>query len=154
MPRWAGALTWRCGSAVGKEQAATAMMEFGVLGPLEVRAGSGLVRVPGVKERALLADLVVNAGRVVAADRRVEDLWGEDPPGTPANTLQGRVSALRRSLGSEGSGLVVTRPPGYLLEVAPEQVDAGRFERLVGQGLAGAGGGRVVSGGRGVGGGV
>src|SRR4029453_11746006 len=139
MPRWAGALTWRCGSAVGKEQAATAMMEFGVLGPLEVRAGSGLVRVPGVKERALLADLVVNAGRVVAADRLGEDLWGEDPPGNPANTLQGRVSALRRSLGSEGSGLVVTRPPGYLLEVAPEQVDAGRFERLGGQGLAGSG---------------
>src|SRR4029453_14772738 len=63
----------------------------------------------------------------------------EDPPGNPANTLQGRVSALRRSLGSEGSGLVVTRPPGYLLEVAPEQVDAGRFERLGGQGLAGSG---------------
>src|SRR4029453_15633925 len=107
MPRWAGALTWRCGSAVGKEQAATGMMEFGDLGPLEVRAGWGLGRVRGCKERALLAGLVVNAGRVVAADRLVEDLWGEAPPGNPANTLQGRVSALRRSLGPEGSGLVV-----------------------------------------------
>jgi predicted ATPase/DNA-binding SARP family transcriptional activator len=106
-------------------------MEFGILGPLEVRDGPAPLRVPGAKERALLADLVVNAGRVVSADRLVEDLWGERPPGNPANTLQGRVSALRRALGPAGSGLVVTRPPGYLLEADPGQVDAARFERLV-----------------------
>ena len=58
-------------------------MEFGILGPLEVRDGPGPVPVPGAKERALLADLLVNAGRVVSADRLVEDLWGEDPPGNP-----------------------------------------------------------------------
>ena len=110
-------------------------MQFGILGPLEVRDGSGPVRVPGAKERALLADLVVNAGRVVPADRLVEDLWGEQPPGNPANTLQGRVSALRRALGPAGGGLV-TRPPGYLLEAAPEQLDAGRFERLVAEATA------------------
>jgi predicted ATPase/DNA-binding SARP family transcriptional activator len=106
-------------------------MEFGILGPLEVRDTSGPVRVPGAKERALLADLLVNAGRVVSADRLVEDLWGQDPPGNPANTLQGRVSALRRALGPAGSGLVVTRPPGYALEAGAEAVDAARFERLV-----------------------
>jgi DNA-binding SARP family transcriptional activator len=106
-------------------------MEFRILGPLEVLDGSGPVRVPGAKERALLADLLVHAGRVVPADRLVEDLWGEDPPGNPANTLQGRVSALRRALGPAGAGVVATRPPGYLLQVDPEQVDAARFERLV-----------------------
>jgi len=111
-------------------------MEFGILGRLEVRDGSDLVRVPGAKERALLADLLVHAGRVVAADRLVEDLWGERPPGNPANTLQGRVSALRRALGPAGSGLVVTRPPGYLLEADPGQVDAARFERLVARATA------------------
>jgi predicted ATPase/DNA-binding winged helix-turn-helix (wHTH) protein len=115
----------------GRERAATATMEFGILGPLEVRDGGGLVRVPGAKERALLADLLVHAGRVVAADRLVEDLWGDRPPGNPANTLQGRVSALRRALGPAGAGLVVTRPPGYVLEVDAERVDAGRFEGLV-----------------------
>jgi predicted ATPase/DNA-binding SARP family transcriptional activator len=113
-------------------------MELGILGPLEVRDGSGPVRVPGAKERALLADLLVNAGRVVSADRLVEDLWGEDPPGNPANTLQGRVSALRRALGPAGSGLVVTRPPGYALEAGPEAVDAARFERLVAEAEAAA----------------
>jgi predicted ATPase/DNA-binding SARP family transcriptional activator len=106
-------------------------MEFGILGPLEVRNGPDLVRVPGAKERALLADLLVHAGRVVSADRLVEDLWGDDPPGNPVNTLQGRVSALRRALGPGGAGLVVTRPPGYVLEVEAGQVDAARFERLV-----------------------
>jgi predicted ATPase/DNA-binding SARP family transcriptional activator len=117
-----------------------AEMEFGILGPLEVRDGEALVRVPGAKERALLADLLVNAGRVVSADRLVEDLWGEDPPGNPANTLQGRVSALRRALGPAGSGLVVTRPPGYVLAVGPEGVDASRFERLAAQAEAAAAG--------------
>jgi predicted ATPase/DNA-binding SARP family transcriptional activator len=117
----------------GKERTATTAMEFGILGPLEVRDGSDLVRVPGAKERALLADLVVHAGRVVSADRLVEDLWGEDPPGNPANALQGRVSALRRVL---GSGMVVMSPPGYRLEADPEQVDASRFERLVDEATA------------------
>jgi predicted ATPase/DNA-binding SARP family transcriptional activator len=106
-------------------------MEFGILGPLEVRDGATLVRVPGAKERALLADLVVHAGRVVSADRLIEDLWGEDPPGNPGNALQGRVSALRRALGPSGSGLLVTSPPGYRLEADRESVDAARFERLV-----------------------
>jgi predicted ATPase/DNA-binding SARP family transcriptional activator len=117
--------------ASGKERAATATMEFAILGPLEVRGDGGLVRVPGAKERALLADLVVHAGQVVAAGRLVEDLWGERPPGNPANTLQGRVSGLRRALGPAGAGLLVTRPPGYVLEASPERVDAGRFQGLV-----------------------
>ncbi|HEY8558668.1 MAG TPA: winged helix-turn-helix domain-containing protein, partial [Actinomycetes bacterium] len=96
-------------------------MEFGILGPLEVRDGPGLVRVPGAKERALLADLLVHARRVVSADRLVEDLWGERPPANPANTLQGRVWALRRALGPVAARLT-TRPPGYRLEVDPELV--------------------------------
>jgi predicted ATPase/DNA-binding SARP family transcriptional activator/tetratricopeptide (TPR) repeat protein len=106
-------------------------VEFGILGPLEVRDGTRVVPVPGAKERALLADLVVHAGRVVSADRLIEDLWGEAPPQNPANTLQGRVSALRRALGPAGAGLVVTSPPGYLLAAGPGAIDAARFEALV-----------------------
>ena len=131
MPRWAGALTWRCGFAAGRRR-----WSSGSWGRWRSATAAALVRVPGAKERALLADLLVNAGRVVSADRLVEDLWGEDPPGNPANTLQGRVSALRRALGPAGSGRLVTRPPGYVLEVDPEQVDAARFERLVAEAAA------------------
>jgi predicted ATPase/DNA-binding SARP family transcriptional activator len=113
-------------------------MEFRILGPLEVHHGGGPVRVPGAKERALLADLLVHAGRVVPADRLVEDLWGDEPPGNPANTLQGRVSALRRALGPAGAKLMVTSPPGYRLAVEPERVDSTRFQRLVAEADAAA----------------
>jgi DNA-binding SARP family transcriptional activator len=105
-------------------------MEFRILGPLEVDDGTGPVRIPGAKERALLADPLVHAGRVVSADRLIDDLWGDQPPGSPANTLQGRVSALRRALGPM-VGVLITRPPGYLLELDHERVDAARFDRLV-----------------------
>jgi DNA-binding SARP family transcriptional activator len=105
-------------------------MEFRIPGPLEVHDGAAPVVIPGAKERALLADLLLHAGQVVPADRLVDDLWGDRPPGKPANTLQGRVSALRRALG-QASGLLATRPPGYRLEVDPERVDAARFQRLV-----------------------
>jgi predicted ATPase/DNA-binding SARP family transcriptional activator len=132
---------------VEREELAERPMEFGILGPLEVRDGPALVRVPGAKERALLADLLVHPGRVVSADRLVEDLWGDDPPGKPANTLQGRVSALRRALGPAGAGLLVTRPPGYALEADPGQVDAGRFEGLVAEAdrVAGAEAARLLT---------
>jgi len=113
-------------------------MEFRILGPLEVHRGGGPLRVPGAKERALLADLLVHAGQMVPADRLVEDLWGEEPPGNPANTLQGRVSALRRALGPAGAELVPTSPPGYRLAVEPERVDAARFQRLVAEADAAA----------------
>jgi len=108
-----------------------ARMEFRILGPLEVHDGAARVPIPGAKERALLADLLIHAGRVVAADRLIDDLWGERPPGNPANALQGRVSQLRRALGPAAATLLATRPPGYSVEVGPDRVDAARFERLV-----------------------
>ncbi|MFC9970176.1 BTAD domain-containing putative transcriptional regulator [Spirillospora sp. NPDC127200] len=110
-------------------------MRFGVLGPLEVRTDEGAaVRVPDLKVRALLADLLAHRGRVVPADRLIEDLWGADLPARPLATLQARVSQLRRTLEDAEPGaraLVESRPPGYLLRVPPEAVDAGRFEALL-----------------------
>jgi predicted ATPase/DNA-binding SARP family transcriptional activator len=105
-------------------------LRFRILGPLEVTGGDGPIQVAGAKERALLADLLVNAGRVVPADRLIDDLWGEHPPGNPVNALQGRVSQLRRALGPSGPELLVHRSPGYMLAVEPEAVDAASFERL------------------------
>jgi predicted ATPase/DNA-binding SARP family transcriptional activator len=141
MGRQADVALW-VGCGTGGRELTTATMEFAILGPLEVRDGAAPVRVPGAKERALLADLLVSAGRVVSADRLVEDLWGDQPPGNPANTLQGRVAALRRALGPAGAGLLVTRPPGYLVQVDPEQLDAARFQRLVAEADTAAAGDR------------
>ncbi|MFH8564701.1 BTAD domain-containing putative transcriptional regulator [Streptomyces sp. NPDC017988] len=108
-------------------------MRFGVLGPLAVWDGEGEpVRVPEVKVRALLADLLVHEGRAVSADRLIDDLWGGRPPGNPANALQAKVSQLRRAVGRDR---VVRQAPGYLLRVDPaagDEVDAVRFGELVG----------------------
>ncbi|MFP3966112.1 BTAD domain-containing putative transcriptional regulator [Actinomadura fulvescens] len=110
-------------------------MRFGVLGPLEVwTEGGERVRVPDLKVRALLADLLAHRGRAVPADRLIDDLWGDRLPANPAATLQARVSQLRKVLaGAEGTarGLVESRAPGYALRVEPDAVDAGRFEELV-----------------------
>lgn len=110
-------------------------MRFGVLGPLAVWTDQGEpVAIPGGRVRTLLADLLVHAGRPVSADRLIDDLWGEQPPRDAAAALQVKVSQLRRALAAaepDARHLVVSRAAGYLLEVAPDAVDAGRFEALV-----------------------
>ncbi|WP_344981134.1 BTAD domain-containing putative transcriptional regulator, partial [Streptosporangium fragile] len=109
-------------------------MRFGVLGPLAVWTADGRpVDVPGATVRALLADLLVHAGRPVSADRLAEDLWDGRPPGNPAGALHTKIWQLRRALERAEPGgreLVVSRPPGYLLRVRAETVDAGRFTAL------------------------
>ncbi|QWF78652.1 hypothetical protein HUW46_02050 [Amycolatopsis sp. CA-230715] len=84
--------------------------------------------------RALLANLLLRPGRAVSADRLAADLWGDRPPGKPANTLQTKVSQLRRALETAEEGgreLVAFEPAGYVLRIEPESVDVGRFHALV-----------------------
>jgi predicted ATPase/DNA-binding SARP family transcriptional activator len=107
-------------------------MEFRILGPLEVAEGDRLLQFGGTRERALLAVLLIHAGEVVSADRLIEELWGGDLPGNPANALQVVVSRVRRVLeDSAGSGRLITRKPGYVLDARWHELDAGRFARLV-----------------------
>ena len=104
------------------------MLEFRILGPLEVREDDAPLQLGGQKQRVLLALLLLEANRVVSTDRLVDALWGEEPPRTAATSLQNFVSQLRKLVGAE---LLLTKPPGYQLRVEPEQVDLDRFERLV-----------------------
>ncbi len=108
-------------------------IEYRVLGPIEVRKEGCIVALGGPHLRNLLAMLLVDAGRVVAVDRLIDGLWGETPPKTALTALHGLVSRLRRALTS-GDGQpspLVSRPPGYVLEVAPAHLDLHEFERLV-----------------------
>ncbi|MET8337604.1 BTAD domain-containing putative transcriptional regulator [Streptosporangium canum] len=109
-------------------------MRFGVLGPLEVWTADGRpVRVPELKVRALLADLLAHRGRPVSADRLIDDLWGTALPNNPLGTLQSKIWQLRRALEDAepgGRDLVMSRPPGYQLLVEPDAVDADRFHEL------------------------
>ena len=109
------------------------MLEFLLLGPLEVRGDVGPVAVTGRRQRALLALLLLRANQVVPAETLIELLWGEEPPRTAATSLQNAVSHLRKAL---GPSLLLTRPPGYSLDVDADQIDLGRFERLVAEARA------------------
>ncbi len=107
-------------------------LELLVLGPLEVRLHGTPVAVTASKERALLALLVANHGRTLPVGQLAEDLWEGSPPESASAALRVHVSRLRRTLTEAGvEGILVTRPPGYVLEVPPEVVDIFRFETLV-----------------------
>ena len=108
-------------------------MEFKLLGPLEVGDGSTTIAIPGRKQRALLARLLLDANRTVAADRLVDDLWGESVPESAQKMVQIYVSQLRKIL---PDGLLQTRPPGYAVEVEPASIDLVRFEQLRREGEA------------------
>ena len=104
------------------------MVEFRILGPLEAVEDGRSLPLGGAKQRATLALLLLDAGRVVPTDRLIDRLWSGSPPPTAAASLQNFVSQLRKSLGAEA---IETRPPGYLVRLAPEQLDLARVRRLV-----------------------
>ena len=81
------------------------------------------------KQRAVLALLLLNANRVVSAERLIDDLWGDSPPSTARATLQVYVAGLRKALGSGGASLR-TRAPGYVLELGDGVLDLDRFTQL------------------------
>jgi DNA-binding SARP family transcriptional activator len=107
-------------------------MEFGILGPLQVRDGDRELTLTGSKQRAVLAILLLHVGEVVSSDRLIDELWGGEPPDSGVTALQVRVSQLRKALGPAAEQLE-TRAPGYVLRLRPGQLDLQRFERLVAQ---------------------
>src|SRR5215470_9577166 len=98
-------------------------LEFRVLGPVEVADGRRILPLGGPKQRALLADLILNAGSVVSTARLIDDLWGDASPPAAGHTVETYIARLRRVL-REGSRpeLLLTKPPGYLLDAGPGQV--------------------------------
>jgi DNA-binding SARP family transcriptional activator len=104
-------------------------MEFRILGPIEVEDDGRAVALGGSKQRALLALLLLAPNRVVSVDRLIDALWPAEPPAAAPNALQYHVSQLRKLLGDPGT--IVTQEPGYLIRLAPDQLDLLQFERLV-----------------------
>ena len=103
-------------------------MEFRILGPLDVVDGERAVALAGAKHRALLAMLLLHANEAVSTERLIDALWEDERPETAPKALQVYVSQLRKSLGKER---VQTSPPGYLISVAPDELDFLRCLQLV-----------------------
>ena len=106
----------------------SAAMEFRILGPLEVSAGDGALKVGGPKQRAVLAHLILRANHPVPVELLIDGLWGEEPPETAKSTLQTYVYRLRQLLGEDRIG---SDGGGYVLRAEPEEIDAARFEAMV-----------------------
>jgi DNA-binding SARP family transcriptional activator len=103
-------------------------MQFRILGPLEVVRDGATLALGGSRQRALLALLLTRANEVVSIDRLIDELWGDQPPASAANALQYHVSQLRKALAP--NEVIVTREPGYVIQVGPDELDLLRFERL------------------------
>jgi DNA-binding SARP family transcriptional activator len=114
-------------------------MQFGILGPLQINRQAEPVPLTGAKRRLLLIALLVQANRLVPVAQLAEWIWPKHQPVSAIATIQAHISTLRRDLEADRSksappGLLLTRPPGYLIRIDVEQLDALRFERLTGSG--------------------
>lgn len=119
--------TGAAGFSLVSSEYGLAVLEFRILGPLEVVGENGPVRLGGAKQRAILAILLLSANRVVSVDRLADDLYAGAAPVTALKQVQRHVSDLRKLLGPVA---IETRSPGYLLRVAGEGLDLALFERL------------------------
>ncbi len=106
-------------------------LDFRILGPLEVVDDGVELELGAQKHRTLLAVLLVHANEVVSTDQLIEALWEDTPPPRALKALQVYVSQLRKLIGRER---LQTKTPGYLLRLAPDELDTARFERLIDEG--------------------
>src|SRR2546427_6863328 len=114
----------------------TDQMDFRILGPLEVLDEERVLDVGGGKQRSVLVLLLLHANEVVSSDRLIDELWPAEPPPSAAKIIQAHVSRLRKALDGVGEAILLTRGPGYLLRVAPGQLDRDRFRGLLEEGRA------------------
>lgn len=110
-------------------------VEYGILGPLEVRAGDRLLPIRGRKQRALLAVLLLHANEAVSRERLIEGLWDDERPATVASELRVYLSRLRQLLRKAGDGGALVRDNGgYRLRVESGALDLEEFTRLTSEG--------------------
>ena len=118
---------------------------FGLLGPLQLSFDGTVVPLGTPKQRAVLASLVMNRNRPVAADSLINAVWGEDPPSEARASLHAYISNLRRLLGTvgiDGRTMLEKVSPGYRLNIDEFDVDLGVFIRERNEGVRAATAGR------------
>jgi predicted ATPase/DNA-binding SARP family transcriptional activator len=110
-------------------------VEFRVLGLLEAIEADRPITLGGHKQRIVLSLLLLHANTVVSTDALVEAVWGDEPPDRAPATLQVYVANLRRLLNVDGDDRprerLIRDGNGYVLRADEDEVDVGRFRRLV-----------------------
>ncbi|WP_020133731.1 AfsR/SARP family transcriptional regulator [Streptomyces sp. 351MFTsu5.1] len=120
------------------------MLQVRLLGPVEVWQGGRRAPLGGIRPLAVLSALVVHLGEVLSTDRLVDSVWDEQAPATASALVATHVSAVRRALARiDAAEVIRTRPPGYVADLDPAQVDARRFEELLASGRSEAAGGHL-----------
>jgi DNA-binding SARP family transcriptional activator/Tfp pilus assembly protein PilF len=109
-------------------------MRFRILGPLEVLSPDGWTAINAPKWRSLLACLLVRPGQLVPTEYLIFELWGDAPPSTANNLVSIYVHQLKKVIGDTDRRILVYRAPGYMLRVAPGDVDIEQFESLAAEG--------------------
>jgi DNA-binding SARP family transcriptional activator len=109
-------------------------MRFRILGPLEVLSPDGWTAISAAKWRSLLACLLVRPGQLVTTENLIFELWGDAPPGTANNLVSIYVHQLKKVIGDTERRILVYRAPGYMLRVAPGDLDIQQFESLAMEG--------------------
>ena len=119
----------------------SALVRFGVLGPLEITCDGVPIQLGSPKQRAVVGILLISSNRVVSTDQLIDAIWGDDAAPERQNALWVHISNLRKALEPENmtrsnDGPLQTRSPGYVLDVESNQVDSVEFERLLAEGRA------------------
>ena len=111
-----------------------AVVEFRLLGPVEVWAPDRCLEMGPPQQRAVLAALAVDAGRPVFRDTLIDRIWSGRVPEGAVSALYAHINRIRRVLTAEAAGeepvRLARRSGGYVLEVDPHQVDLHRFRQL------------------------
>jgi DNA-binding SARP family transcriptional activator len=106
-------------------------MEYRILGPLEVLEDGRPLALGRLKERLVLAMLLLHPNEFVSRERLIDELWGVSPPATARKAVNVYISKLRQTLTSDGHEPIATADGGYRLVVDPELLDAHRMRSLV-----------------------
>src|SRR6266581_4620925 len=107
------------------------MVEFRILGPLEVVEDGNPVALGTLKERLVLGVLLLHANEFVSRERLIDDLWGEAPPPTARKAVNVYISKLRKALSRDGDDPIATASGGYRLRVDPDAVDGSRVQLIM-----------------------
>lgn len=113
-------------------------MWLGILGSLQVHNAGAALDVRSAKQRVILAALTLHAGQVLSVDDLAEAIWNEAPPAGARATVRNYVKRLRQALSPGACDRIRTRPPGYVIEASPDEIDYLVFARKYHDGYAAA----------------